>query len=158
MTDDWWLMQGASKFQAIVLIPPLNKAMQTVPYLNLWKITEYLLIRVVMLNMLKVFPYHITETVMFIKMLAILWNIVKIFPWLCISQWWFPILYKSWSKIWYSGSQILGSFMLFCQVWIARRATRYNLTKPQTFPLEKPRGSVSGLRFPLVFWMSLYKD
>ena len=69
-------MQGASKFQAIVHIPPLHKAMQTVPYLNLWKITEYLLIpleiRVVMLKMLKVFPYHNTETVMFIKMLAIL--------------------------------------------------------------------------------------
>ena len=48
--------------------------------------------------------------------------------------------------------------MLFFQLWIARRPTRYNLTKPQTFPLEKPRGSVSGLRFPLVFWMSLYKD
>ena len=48
--------------------------------------------------------------------------------------------------------------MLFCQVWIARRATRYNLAKPQTFPLEKPRGSNSGLRCSLVFWMSLYKD
>ena len=48
--------------------------------------------------------------------------------------------------------------MLFCQVWIARRATRYNLTKPQTFPLEKPRGLNSGLRCTLVFWMSLYKD
>ena len=35
---------------------------------------------------------------------------------------------------------------------------RYNLTKPQTFPLEKPRGSNSGLRCSLVFWMSLYKD
>ena len=48
--------------------------------------------------------------------------------------------------------------MLFCQVWIARRATTSNLTKPQTFPLEKPRGSYSGLRSSLVFWMSLYKD
>ena len=48
--------------------------------------------------------------------------------------------------------------MLFCQVWIARRATRSNLAKPQTFPLENPRGSNSGLRFPLVFWMSLHKD
>ena len=48
--------------------------------------------------------------------------------------------------------------MLFCQVWIARRANRSNLAKPQTFPLEKPRGSNSGLRFSLVFWMSLYKD
>ena len=48
--------------------------------------------------------------------------------------------------------------MLFCQVWIARRATTSNLTKPQTFPLEKPRGSYSGLRCSLVFWMSLYKD
>ena len=48
--------------------------------------------------------------------------------------------------------------MLFCQVWIARRATTSNLTKPQTFPLEKPRRSYSGLRCSLVFWMSLYKD
>ena len=48
--------------------------------------------------------------------------------------------------------------MLFCQVWMARRATRYNLVKPQTFPLENSRGSNSGLRFSLVFWMSLYKD
>ena len=48
--------------------------------------------------------------------------------------------------------------MLFCQIWIARRATRSNLAKPQTFLLEKPRGSYSGLRCSLVFWMSLYKD
>ena len=48
--------------------------------------------------------------------------------------------------------------MLFCQVWIARRATRFNLTKLQPFPLEKPRGSNSGLKGSLVFWMSLYKD
>ena len=48
--------------------------------------------------------------------------------------------------------------MLFCQVWMARRATRYNLVKPQTFPLENSRSSNSGLRFSLVFWMSLYKD
>ena len=48
--------------------------------------------------------------------------------------------------------------MSFCQVWIARRATRSNLTKPQTFPLEKPRSSNTGLRCSLVFWMSLYKD
>ena len=48
--------------------------------------------------------------------------------------------------------------MLFCQVWIDRRATRSNLAKPQTFPLENPRGSESGLRFSLVFSMSLYKD
>ena len=48
--------------------------------------------------------------------------------------------------------------MLFCQVWIARRATISNLTKPETFPLEKPRRSYSGLRCSLVFWMSLYKD
>ena len=68
------------------------------------------------------------------------------------------LVLASWSKIQYSSSQILGYFMLFCQVWIARRATRHNLTKPQTFPLEKPRGSYSGLRFSLVFWMSLYKD
>ena len=47
--------------------------------------------------------------------------------------------------------------MQFCQIWIARRATRSNLANPQTFPLEKPRGSYSGLRFALVFWMSLYK-
>ena len=55
-------------------------------------------------------------------------------------------------------SQNLGHFMLFCQVWIARRANTSNLTKPQNFSLEKPRGSYSGLRFALVFWMSLYKD
>ena len=48
--------------------------------------------------------------------------------------------------------------MLFCQVWIDRRASRSNLAKPQTFPLEKPRGLNSGLRFSLVFWMILYKD
>ena len=48
--------------------------------------------------------------------------------------------------------------MLFYQVWIARGATRTNLAKPQTFLLEKPRGSNSGLRCSLVFWMSLYKD
>ena len=45
--------------------------------------------------------------------------------------------------------------MLFSQVWIAGRANRSNLTKPQTFPLEKLRDSISG---PLCFWMSLYKD
>ena len=33
---------------------------------------------------------------------------------------------------------------MFCQVWIARRATRYNLT--QTFPLETPRGSKPTIR------------
>ena len=48
--------------------------------------------------------------------------------------------------------------MLFSQVWIAKRATRYNLTEPQTFPLEKLHSSNSGLKFSLVFWMSLYKD
>ena len=48
--------------------------------------------------------------------------------------------------------------MLFCQVWIARRASISNLPKPQTFPLENARGSNSGLRFSLGFWMSLYKD
>ena len=47
--------------------------------------------------------------------------------------------------------------MLFCQVWITRRATRYNLTKHQTFLLEKQHGSNSGLTCSLVFWMSLYK-
>ena len=47
---------------------------------------------------------------------------------------------------------------MFCQVWIARRATTSNLKKPQTFTLEKPHGSISGLRFPLVFWMSFHKD
>ena len=47
--------------------------------------------------------------------------------------------------------------MLFCQDWIARRATWSNLAKPQTFPQEKPRGLNSGLRGSLVFWMSLYK-
>ena len=47
--------------------------------------------------------------------------------------------------------------MLFCQIWIARRDTTTNLTKPQTVPLEKPRGSNSGLGCSLVFWMSLYK-
>ena len=41
--------------------------------------------------------------------------------------------------------------MVFCQIWIVRRATTYNMTKPQTFPLENPRGSNSGLRFPIVF-------
>ena len=48
--------------------------------------------------------------------------------------------------------------MLFCQIWIARRAATSNLAKNQTIPIEKPRGSNSGLRFSLVFWMSLYKD
>ena len=48
--------------------------------------------------------------------------------------------------------------MLFSQVWLARRATRLNLAKPQTFPLKNPLGSNSGLRWSLVFWMSLYKD
>jgi len=48
--------------------------------------------------------------------------------------------------------------MMFCQVWIARRAATHILAKHQTLPLEKPRGSNSGLRFPLAFWMSLYKD
>ena len=55
-------------------------------------------------------------------------------------------------------SQILGYFKLFSQIWIARRATSSKLTKPQNFPLEKPRGSNSGLKCSLVFWMSLYKD
>ena len=41
---------------------------------------------------------------------------------------------------------------------MARRATRSNLVKPQTFLLENRRGSNSGLRCSLVFWMSLYKD
>ena len=44
--------------------------------------------------------------------------------------------------------------MLFSQDWIDRRATRSNLAKLQTFPLEKPRGSNSGRRYPLVFWMT----
>ena len=48
--------------------------------------------------------------------------------------------------------------MLFCQVWMARRATRSSLAKPQTFPLENLLGSDSGLRFSLEFRMSLYKD
>ena len=48
--------------------------------------------------------------------------------------------------------------MLFSQVRTTRRTTGSNLTKPQTFPLENPRGSYSGLRCSLVFWMSLYKD
>ena len=48
--------------------------------------------------------------------------------------------------------------MLFSQVWIAGRANKSNLAKPQTFPLEKLRSSNSGLRCSLVFWMSLYKD
>ena len=48
--------------------------------------------------------------------------------------------------------------MLFSQVWILRRAIRSNMAKLQTFPLEKPHGSISGLRFPLVFWMSFHKD
>ena len=48
--------------------------------------------------------------------------------------------------------------MLFCKVWMARRATTSNLTKSQTLPLEKSRGSNSGLRFSPVFWMSKYKD
>ena len=43
--------------------------------------------------------------------------------------------------------------MLYGQFWIVRRATRSNLTKHQTFPLEKPRISNSGLRCSLVFWM-----
>ena len=47
--------------------------------------------------------------------------------------------------------------MLFSHVWIARWATRFNLAKPQTFPLENPRSSNSGLRYSIVFWMSLYK-
>ena len=41
---NWSLGQGAPKFQDIFLIPPLLKPCQTVPYLNLWKITEKLLI------------------------------------------------------------------------------------------------------------------
>ena len=48
--------------------------------------------------------------------------------------------------------------MLFCKVWIARRAATSNLAKYQTIALEKQLGSNSGLRFALVFWMSLYKD
>ena len=56
---------------------------------------------------------------------------------------------------WY---QILEDLMLFCQVWIARRAFTSNLAKPQTFPLEKLRGSYRGLKWSLAFWMSLYKD
>ena len=48
--------------------------------------------------------------------------------------------------------------MSFCQVWIARKAARSNLAKPQTFPLEKPRGSISGLRCSFIFWMSFNKD
>ena len=68
------------------------------------------------------------------------------------------ILYKSWSKILYRWYQILVDLMLFCQVWIARRAITSNLAKPQTFPLEKLRGSYRGLKCSLVFWMSLYKD
>ena len=41
---------------------------------------------------------------------------------------------------------------------MARRATRSNLAKPQTFLLENMCGSNSGLSCSLVFWMSLYKD
>ena len=48
--------------------------------------------------------------------------------------------------------------MVFCQVWIARRVSRSNLAKPQTFHLENPCSQKSGLRCSLVFWMSLYKD
>ena len=48
--------------------------------------------------------------------------------------------------------------MLFSQVWMLRRATRSNLAKLQTFQLEKPRGSIGGLRCSFVFWISLYKD
>ena len=48
--------------------------------------------------------------------------------------------------------------MLVSQVWMAKRATKYNLAKPQTFPLEKLRRSNEGLSFSFVFWMSLYKD
>ena len=48
--------------------------------------------------------------------------------------------------------------MLFCQVWIYGSANRSNLAKPQTFPLEKPRGLNCVLKFSFVFWMSLYKD
>ena len=45
--------------------------------------------------------------------------------------------------------------MLFCQVWIPRRTTITNLTKLQTFPLENPFSSNSGLWFSLVFLMCL---
>ena len=48
--------------------------------------------------------------------------------------------------------------MLFYQVSIPRRTSLSNLAKPQTFLSEKPRCSNSGVRFSLVFWMSLYKD
>ena len=48
--------------------------------------------------------------------------------------------------------------MLFCQVLKAQKPSRSNLAKPQTFPLEKPRNSISGLRCSHAFWMSLYKD
>ena len=33
-------------------------------------------------------------------------------------------------------AQTLRYFMVFCQLWIAGRATRSNLTNPQTFPLS----------------------
>ena len=48
--------------------------------------------------------------------------------------------------------------MLLSQVWLARRTIRPIMAKPQTIPLEKLRGSNSGLRRSFVFWMSLYKD
>ena len=45
----------------------------------------------------------------------------------------------------------LGYFMLFYQVWIARMATRSILTKLQTYPLGKPCGPNSGLKFSFVY-------
>ena len=53
---------------------------------------------------------------------------------------------------------MLEDLMSFCQVWIAKRAFTSNLAKPQTFPVEKLRSSYRGLKYSLVFWMSLYKD
>ena len=53
---------------------------------------------------------------------------------------------------------MLEDLMLFCQVWIAKKAFTSNLAKPQTFPVEKLRSSYRGLKCSLVFWISLYKD
>ena len=40
------------------------------------------------------------------------------------------LVLASWSKIQYSSSQILGYFMLFCQVWIARRSSQGQNSSP----------------------------
>ena len=45
---------------------------------------------------------------------------------------------------------------MMSHVWVPRRATASNLTKPQTFSLEELHVSNSGLSFTLVFWVSLY--